>query len=137
MLIRIRYRDSGYAARIATTTVTTAQPPESTRLFISGMNEISGVSTAWKLSSVNSLGTSADSVADGSKAASRSHTSGTAKHSATSTSTPFATARITRPLGEVMREPGGRAARLARAGRVAGGVIVVTAMVSPPPGAVP
>ncbi|WP_414172983.1 hypothetical protein [Clavibacter tessellarius] len=86
---------------------------------------------------MNSSGTFADSVADGSNAASRSHTSGTAKHRATSTSTPFATARITRPLGEVMRDPGGRAERLARGGRAAVGVIVVTAMVSPPPGAAP
>ncbi|BDZ49165.1 hypothetical protein GCM10025867_14060 [Frondihabitans sucicola] len=76
MLIRIRYRDSGYAARIATITVTMAHPPDRIRLFSSGMNEMSGVRTFWKLLRVNSVGILTDSVADESNEARSSHARG-------------------------------------------------------------
>jgi len=72
------------------------------RLLASGTNEISGVSTAVKLSSVNCDGTLADSVADGSNEASSSQASGTAKQIAMTISTAFETAFMLRPLGEVM-----------------------------------
>ncbi len=110
--------------------MTTAVPPESSRLFASGMNDSSGVSTCVKLSSVNCVGIFTDSDACVSTEASTSQSSGTAKHTAMTSSTTFDTQRMVRPRGEVMcRAPGAVTDRVTLdTGRSA-----VRAMVSPPP----
>src|SRR5450830_1124053 len=100
--MRIRYRDSGYAASTATMTVMMAQPAASTRLFMSGTKVVVGVRMSVKFWSENCLGNLIDSVALVSTDASTSHASGSAKATVTSTSTPLDTALRLFLLGEVI-----------------------------------
>src|SRR3954471_17887124 len=90
---RDRNRDSGYAASTAHATVSAVALPHSTRLLSIGVNVISSVHTAEKLSSVGVPGADTRNVASPSTEASTSQASGRTKAAATTSSAASAASR--------------------------------------------